>query len=192
MPDINALRQTEAALADAILPDETDSTSSLSDRDKLLVSAYVVLACALVEDFFESCFLHYVDKSLEASDVLFSGCFISLAAKFSDDLLGQVSGIPSAEAAVPRLQGLYKSKVIFPNNGVKRKNLEAMARPLGMIRELEKTCEPLLGPVDTLGARRGSIAHTSSVSEELHPSQARSLVTNVLDQVPLLIALLDS
>lgn len=191
MADVNFLRQAETELASAVLPEDPDSVQQLTTRDQLLTRAYLVLACALVEDFIEGCFLDYVKKSMEANDGLVSSCFVPLAIKFADDLVGQVNTIPSAAVAAPMLVGLYSSKVIHPNNGVKRKNLEAMARPLGLRDKLEDECDDLLGPADTLGARRGSVAHTPAVSEEMRPNQARELVTDVLERIPLLTAMLD-
>lgn len=191
MPDVNFLRQAEAELASAVLPEDPGSVKQLTTREQLLTRAYLVLACALVEDFVEGCFLDYVKNSLGSKDGLVSGCFVSLAVKFGDDLVGQVNTIPSAAVAAPMLVGLYTSKVIHPNNGVKRKNLETMAKPLGLRDKLEDECDDLLGPADTLGARRGSVAHTPAVSEEMRPSQARELVTDVLERMPLLTAMLD-
>jgi hypothetical protein len=52
-------------------------------------------------------------------------------------------------------------------NGVKRQNLAALAKPLGLHERLDADCEELLTRADTWGAKRGAIAHLSTVTEEL-------------------------
>jgi hypothetical protein len=89
------------------------------------------------------------------------------------------------------LRGLYRSKVVTPNNGVKRKNLRALAKPLGLEDRLEADCEGLLSPADTLGARRGALAHMGHVDEELRPAEARRMVFDVVAELDRLLALLD-
>jgi hypothetical protein len=191
MPAITAVKEAEEKLAGALLPQDPAEIRQLTESEQILVQGYLVLACGHIEEFFEQCFLDYVAVSLKSAGPGFDGCFLSLAVKFSDDLRGQLGHHPRAAVAAPVLVGLYQSKVVRPNNGMKRKNLEAMAKPLGLLRGLEDECEALLGPADLLGGRRGAAAHAPTIREEIQPSQARRLVSDVIDEVPSLIALLD-
>lgn len=190
MADLNALSQNENALAQALLPDDPDLTSALSQEKRFLTHAYVILACATIEEFIEGCFSEYVAQASGSDAFGYEGCFLTLAAKFADDLVGQHGGaIPAAVDAVPVLRGLYSSKVISPNNGIKRRNLESLAKPLGLCSRLEEECEDLLGPADVLGGKRGAVAHLGTIDEEVRPAEAREMVKNVMDQLPLLLRL---
>lgn len=190
MIGLAGLRDNEAELAVALLPDEPEAAEALSARDQFLTHAYLLLACAVIEEYIEGCFERFVVTALEESTDRVAACFVPLSARFADDLIGQTNPFPTAAAACPILRGLYGSKIVRPNNGIKRKNLIALARPLGLAASLESDCEPLLGPADTLGARRGAVAHIGAVTEETRPAEARKLVLDVLDQLPLLSTLL--
>lgn len=191
MPDLVLLRDNEEALAAALLPDEPDPADALEPREQFLTHAYLVLACAIVEEFIEDCFDKYVDKALQVSGAMIAPCFVSLATKYANDVIGQTNTVPPAATACPMLRGLYRSKVISPNNGVKRNNILALAKPLGISEKIEIDCDPLLGPADALGSRRGQLAHLFAITEELRPADARKLVTAVLDEMHLLVTALD-
>lgn len=163
----------------------------LEPSAQFLTHAYLVLSCAVIEEFVEECFSIYVDKALAANDAQISSCLVSLATRFAGDVIGQTNTIPPAEEASPMLSGLYKSKVIGPNNGIKRKNILGLGKPLGLYDKIESDCEDLLVPMETLGARRGAVAHLGIVTEELRPAEARTLVLAAIDKLPLLLQLLD-
>jgi hypothetical protein len=191
VPDLARLRENEDALAVALLPADADVTEPLAPPAQFLTHAYLVLACAVIEEFVEGCFEEYVAVALAACGTAVSPCFVPLATRFADDLKGQTSTIPPSTRACPMLRGLYASKILRPNNGIKRTNLSALAKPLGLLEELEANCEDLLGPADTLGSRRGTVAHLGTVATELRPGDARKLVTDVLDKLSLLTDLLE-
>src|SRR4051794_20496856 len=128
MADLGQLRENEDELATALLPEDPPKTEALSARDQFLTHAYLVLATAVVEEFIEGCFETYVRNALDADAM--AGCFVSLGLKFGDDVIGQLNKVPDANVARPILHGLYVSKVVRQNNGVRRKNLQALAKPL--------------------------------------------------------------
>ncbi len=192
MPDLARLREDEAEIASALLPDEPDAPEPLERAAQLRTFAYLVLVCATIEEFVENCFREFIDQADAAStDDIVAACFASLAMRFSDDLVGQLN-TPAAPATAlrPKLKGLYGSKIVHPNNGIKRANFIAMAKPLGLAEALEESCNALLGPADTLGARRGAVAHVGAVDTELRPTDARQLVTDVLDEMPTFLTFL--
>jgi hypothetical protein len=193
VPDITLLLENEDALATALLPDDPDPTQPLTSRDQFLTHAYLVLSCALIEEFIESAFQEYVEGALAAStESEVAPCFVPLAARFATDAASEVAKSPTASHACPALSGLYVAKVIRPNNGIKPRNLATLAKPLGLQEELEAQCQSLLVPAGTLGARRGVIAHLGTITEELRPADARKLVLDVTGELPLLLSLLSS
>lgn len=192
MIDAAQLRENEADLAEALLPEDPDPTEPLPQKAGFLTHAYLVLACAIIEEFIENCFEQFVVDATAAAGDSYAGCFVTLAARFSGDLIGQHAGaLPPARIAAPVLQGLYSSKVVRVNNGLKRRNVEALAKPLGLLSEIEDKCESLLGPADALGAKRGAVAHIGNVTEEIRPHEARALVSEVLDNLDSLIKVLE-
>lgn len=193
MDDLETLRSNEEELARALLPEDLDPTQPLDQRARFLTHAYLVLATAILEEFIEECFQRHLAEATANHPNQFSGCYVALAARFADDLKGQHGGaVPPASDACPVLRGLYVSKVIRANNGVKRRNFETLAKPLGLHVHLEEECEDLLGTADALGAKRGAVAHLGSLDEEIRPAAAKELVAQVVVHLPLLTALLST
>lgn len=191
MPDLARLRENEEALAEALLPTDSEPTDPLEPRKQFLTHAYLVLATAVIEEFIEECFEEYVTTALADVGGAVPPCFVPLAAKFAEDLIGQTNTTPPAADACPMLRGLYVSKIVRTNHGIKRKHLIGLSKSLGLQPALEADCEDLLLPAETLGARRGRVAHLGTVTEELRPADGRKLVLDVIDQLPLLLALLE-
>jgi RiboL-PSP-HEPN len=189
--EITALRSRENDLAEALLPPVEDVTEGLEPRDRFLVHAYLVLACAMIEEFVEARFRDHVAEATAVEPDGYSRCFVTLATKFSDDVIGQNSGkVPVASEAVPTLRGLYESKVLTANNGIRRRNFQTLAKPVGLHPDVEDQCEELLAAADALGSKRGAVAHLGTVSEEIRPDEARKLVEDVLKEMDSLVAVL--
>jgi hypothetical protein len=175
----------------ALLPADEDLTEPLAGRDVFLTQAYLILSCAIIEEFIENCFVAHVERALAESGETVAPCFVPLATKFSSEVIAQIHAGPAATEACPMLASLYKAKIVRQNNGVKRDNLVNLAKPLGLTRRVEEECEALILPADTLGARRGAIAHLGTVTDELRPAAAQAMVLEVIDALPLLVAVLD-
>lgn len=189
MPDAGLLQAHEADLAEALLPDDPDPSEPLGDSDRFRTHAYLVLACAVIEEHIEMAFRDFVATCAARDDGAVAGCFVTLAAKYGDLLTGQKLATTAA-TAVPTLEGYYNSKLLKPNNGIKKRNLDALARPLGLGTKLEDECEELLSALDALGAKRGAVAHLGTVEEEIRPGDARALVVAALDKLSLLDGIL--
>lgn len=188
---VRELAAREEQLAEALLPREPDPTETLGTRERFLTRSYVVLVCAVIEEFVEDCFGRYVHAALEASGSQVAPCFVSLAARYGDDVGAQLRRRPpEAAAACPTLRSLYIRKVVRTNNGLKRRNFVNLARPLGLLSKIENECEDLMRPADVLGGRRGEIAHLGAVDEELRPREARALVRDVVNRLDLLVVAL--
>jgi hypothetical protein len=191
VPDLARLRENEDALAAALLPDDPDLTEPLEPRAQFLTHAYLVLGCALIEEFIEDAFREHVENALARStSTEIAPCFVPLAARFAAEAAKEMKKAPAAAHACPALTSFYKAKIIRPNNGIKGANLTTLAKPLGLQDELEGQCQALLVPADTLGARRGVVAHLATISEELRPADARKLVLDVSTELPSLLTLL--
>jgi hypothetical protein len=190
--DLAKLKENEQELRRALLPSDLDVTKALSGRDQFLTHAYLVLSYAVLEEFVEECFRQYVTTAAAAAPKEYDGCFVTLAFKFADTVIGQNKGaLPISADAILVLKNLYESKIVTSNNGIRRRNFEAMAKPIGLHPKLEEDCEGLLSAADALGSKRGAIAHVGTISEEIRPSEAEKLVTDVISNVSKLIALLN-
>lgn len=189
--DLAHLQENEHDLRSALLPADPDVTKALDKRGAFLTHAYVVLASAILEEFVEDCFRHFIETAAASEPNQFAGCFVTLASKFSSSIIGQHGNTVVASDSVATLKNLYDSKVVTPNNGIRRRNLETLAKPLGLLPALEEDCEELLGVADALGSKRGAIAHVGVLSEEIRPSEAKKLVTDIIDNIPSLIKVLD-
>lgn len=189
--DLARLQENEHELRSVLLPADPDVTEALEKRDAFLTHAYVVLASAILEEFVEECFRHFIETAAASEPDQFAGCFVTLASKFSTLIIGQHGSAVIASDSVATLKNLYDSKVITPNNGIRRRNLETLAKPLGLLPALEDNCEELLAVADALGSKRGAIAHVGVISEEIRPSKAEKLVADVIDNIPSLIKVLD-
>lgn len=173
-----------------MLPHDPDPTRELGPRARFRTHAYIVLACALIEEFLETCFREHLIQALQRVQSTVADPFLFLATHFSGDVIGQGMVHAPASDVCRALHGLYSSKVVEPNNGIKRKNLRALAKPLGLQMQLEDKCDALLQTADTLGAKRGSLAHASAVTTEVRPGEASRLVSDVLAAIPSMQTLL--
>ena len=113
---------------------------------------------------------------------------MTLSTKFAGELTAKKW--PRVEESVPFLVSLYETKIVRPNNGIKAKNLQHLAKPLGLAARLDDDCEDLLTPLDKLGGKRGAVAHLGTVDEVIRPTDARAMVSEVLNQLHLLENLL--
>lgn len=191
MPNVASLKEHETQLAEALLPAPGETPSDLTEDDRFKTHAYLVLACALVEEHIEGRFREFVERKRSAAADTVDGCFVSLATRFAGDLIGQNGGkVPPCGDAIPTLAGLYESKIVNTNNGVKKSHVENLAKPLGIAQRLEGR-DDLFRALNVLGAKRGAVAHLGMVEEVIAPPDARGFVVDVLDQLHLLDEVLD-
>jgi hypothetical protein len=167
------------------LPDEPDHAASLRIR------AFLILSHAAIEELFEQQIYETVKGCVECFDQAPPAVALALATKYSGELMGQNAGkVPSAIEIARKLSGLYFSKVIKPNNGIRRSSIDAMCRPLGVsVGDLGPDVETGLARLDTLGAKRGSAAHTlrGATKEVILTSDARTWVDEAIDAVEIVI-----
>ncbi|WP_448612148.1 hypothetical protein [Geodermatophilus sp. URMC 60] len=194
------LREDIGALADILLADESahaseqddDPTSGVPDQaGSLRIRAFLILSHAAIEELFEQQIYETVKGCVECFDQAPPAVALALATKYSGEIIGQNSGkVPSAIEIARKLSGLYFSKVIKPNNGIRRSAIDGMCKPLGVsVGDLGTDVEAGLAQLDTLGAKRGSAAHTlrGTTEEVILESDARTWVNEAMDAVEIVI-----
>ncbi|MEV4524099.1 hypothetical protein AB0J77_28075 [Micromonospora tulbaghiae] len=201
---LEPLRADLKMLATLLLPqatsnpplDENPLALEPSEEDALRIRAYLILAHSGIEEMMENQILQAVREVVSEPNTAPPAIALSLVAQYADDLKGQNRGkVPGAYDIAGKLAGLYESKVIKPNNGIRRKSVVAMCKPLGLdLDDLAPDIESALTALDTLGAKRGAAAHSlrGATQEVIHAHQARAWVEDALvalgQLLPLLLA----
>ncbi|NUK35067.1 hypothetical protein HRW16_09695 [Streptomyces lunaelactis] len=191
MDPVSSLRNDIDELKNSLLDEEVLAVSPPDDlcrRHQLLIASFVILSHAHIEEFIEGLFLRYVEeREREISNRETPQCFVRLALHFSGDLIGQGAGKYDIEQICTTAKNLYISKVVNINNGLKRANVTALAKPLGLHGEkLADDCNHLFTALNTLGGKRGKMAHTSSsqsASETVYSTQAIAWVEDAVNRI---------
>lgn len=186
--DIDELR-TSLLVEDVV---DVQAPDDLSRRQQLLIASFVILSHAHIEEFIEGLFLGYIEEQEKSiTEFAIPHCFVKLAMHFSPDLIGQGAGNrQSVQKICTTAKNFYISKIVKTNHGLKSNNVISLAKPLGLHSDLPNTCDPLLTALNTLGSKRGGMAHTSprrqSTTETVYASQAVTWVDDVVDLAHLL------
>ncbi|MFJ2134210.1 HEPN domain-containing protein [Streptomyces sp. NPDC087845] len=200
MDTVSQLRNDIDELRNSLMSKSLQSVAppdDLSSAQSLLVRSFVILAHAHIEEFIEQMFSDFIAaKTLEITDETIPACYARLILHFGENIRGEKgsSGYAPGQLCLTA-KSMYESKVIKANNGLKEKNVTQMARPLGLTSdEVSDACPDLFPALDTLGSKRGRLAHRSSqaVSETIYPGQAIKWVEDVLTHFAQLSNLLSS
>ena len=185
---VTQLANDITGLRDSLLPSELQAIAppdDLSDTQSLLVRSFVILAHAHIEEFIEQMFSDFLSSkhaTVTASEI--PTCYARLILHFGEHIKGQKGSSSLTPADIcTTAKSMYNSKVIKANNGLKEHNVVQLAKPLGLTEnDISNACPELLPALDTLGSRRGSLAHRSSqaVTETIYPGQAIKWVDDVL------------
>jgi hypothetical protein len=177
-----------------IQPDGDPLASDPSEEDGLRIRAYLILAHSGIEEIIENQVLAAVREAVGNHDSTPPAVALALVAKYADDIIGQNAGkVPAPRAISQKLPGLYESKVIRPNNGIRRKSIVTMCRPLGIeLDELSSDMDEPLRALDTLGAKRGAAAHSlrGAAQQVIHAHEAREWVADALTALDQLLPVL--
>ncbi|XVV37210.1 HEPN domain-containing protein [Streptomyces sp. CA-100214] len=175
-------------LRNSLMPAELQAIAppdDLSDAQSLLVKSFVILAHAHIEEFIEQMFLDFLDtKASSVSNGHIPICYARLILHFGEHIKGEKgSASLTPELICIKAKSFYESKAIKSNNGLKERNVLQMAKPLGLLESaVSDACPDLFLALDTLGGKRGGLAHRSSqaVTETIYPGQAIKWVDDVL------------
>lgn len=178
------------ALVHEVVPDE------LSSHSWAYVRSYVLLCHAGIEHFIEQCFSDYVRACLnpDATGRVDPSVYIA-GIRLGDKIRGNHGGKGQNLDPVhisAELPGRVISHFITPNNGIKKKDLKRIVQGIGLNwLQFEATCSDLIAAAETLGAKRGSVAHVRSAAgglqAQIYPADARGYVAPVLVELPALL-----
>lgn len=194
LPDLGVARSEIAALDEYLLGSITiEPPDTMSTTELIAVRAYLILAHATIEEFIEGCFFQYLEacSKIDSDGRAHSGAFLSIL-QLASDIGGQLKNSDrSPKAVAEKIPGLYREKVISANHGVRKRNIEKLARGAGFSwNEFEESCPGLITSCDTLGAKRGETAHVSSAAmsddglqQQLYPRDVRRYIGDAVQGV---------
>lgn len=151
-------------------------SGNYSQKETDLIRAYVILAHAEIEAYFEDVAKEKAQKSLQKwrGSRKKSNCLLSIVSFMSHELKWEKGA--SLEYRVNRTTSHYIN-LLDENNGVKRKNLLSILLPLSI---QEDQLDPTwLIVMDNFGGRRGDFAHSShSVQTQIDMSTEKNRINN--------------
>lgn len=149
----------------------TQFPDPLSESEKALVHAYLVLAHAVLEEYIESVFSRHFDRlcSWLSVDLVPAECIRFSFAVAEMIPSGSVSyrkrNTPSLIRGLGRQEFLAR---LAKNHGLKADNIEKLAQLIGVEwMGLEDALNPYLADLNTLGSKRGSAGHLSPYTEKV-------------------------
>lgn len=192
-PRFVQMQRNLSALRREMLPRIFDPLDNYSDRVRARAAGYRLLAHAEIEAFLEDrCknvaikAIQFWEKERRPSPVL-----IGLLAFAERSVEGPPSALISPN---PNQQDAWRKKidvglrlkqaldiyvyVIRNNHGLKEANLLSLLLPLGM--EISKLDQTWLANMDSFGANRGMVAHTSIVRPSINPANEYESVKRLL------------
>lgn len=170
------LRKLDEAILGAV---ETDFPEPLSESGRALVSAYLVLAHAVLEEALEDAFSEVYDRLAQSLSEKFipveSAHFVYAVSRWVPE---KISNGQAAKNLHPFLTKACRQefvKKISSNHGLKAENVKSMSKLLGLDWDvIEDRFNSELADLNTLGSKRGSAGHLSPYSVK-----ATGLTTNV-------------
>lgn len=183
---------------------QTEFPNSLTDNEKVAVSAYLVLAHACIEEYAEEVFLAHFDRLSELSRLpLAPRAVAELSFAIASSLPEGVQNTMTYKTrtlagAVTAGRKHYVGSFVQKNDGLKEKNIKKLAEGIGVEwSRIETHLLNQLTDLNTLGAKRGEAGHVSpfspkvpAVVEQPYPAHARGWVEAGRDAVLALEAFL--
>lgn len=203
LADLEVLQSEVAVLDRALLGTVVvQPPDDLSQHERIAIRAYLILSHAAIEEFTEACFRDYVRATLRIDDagMVSAGMYLALI-ELADPIKGRLQrSVRTPEQVLALFPELYQAK-LSANNGVRRHHLQAISQAAGIDWLLfEDSLDLLVQALETLGTKRGGIAHVSTavhpgtngggVVEELLPPNVREYVGDALRALPSLIQFL--
>jgi hypothetical protein len=181
----------------------TQFPDPLSDAEKALVHAYLVLCHAVLEEHLEAAFERHFDRLCGwlISDQVPLECVRFAFAVSQYVPKDQVSYKKRDTVGVIRGLGRKEfSRLLRENHGLKPTNVESLSKLVGVHwTDLEDTLNVELLDLDTLGVKRGSASHLSPYTEKTTalavtdgPDDVRQWVQNGRLAVEAIVSYLDA
>lgn len=200
-PNLKSLTDEISSLDKFLLePIKTEAPDPMKVDEIIGIRSYLLLSHAAIEEFIEYAFLSYIGacSSIDENGRAHVGSYLAIL-QLADYINGQNSkNTKSPDKILGSVPGLYESKFIRPNNGIKEKDIQKLALGAGLPwSEIENACASLIPACETLGSKRGAIAHSSingtlnsrsGIVSNLYPKDARSFTNSVLSNMSPLLA----
>ncbi len=197
MPSREALEREIARLESRLLQEVTSEFPAVPTLEEaILINAYVVLAHGCIEEYVEALFQEHADDlsahpcgSMVSRAIAMAAFAWQEGAKskaFRDRTLDDILKVGSSRV----------EKAISGNHGIKEANVENLAKAAGVEwPPFEAVCNLALTQLETLGGKRGSVAHVSAsktqiTNSPIYPFDARNWVTEALAAIQVIEAYL--
>lgn len=182
------LRTTVQNLEATFLPQSlaVRSLTSLGLPEALKLSAYVVLAHAAFEEYFEALATWGLDMAVEdwrhqrirksaATLILHVGKVSAVSDDTPED-----RAFERVRAELDRVKKSFSNFITRDNHGISAKYLKRLFYPLGV--DLPPDVR-MMASLDTLAGLRGTAAHTATrgAKRQLDPNDTKKIVTDCLD-----------
>lgn len=147
-------------------PVGTSFPDPLSESERALVNAYIVLAHAVLEERLEDVFREHVDRLLAwRDDDLVPVDLVRLAFAMCENVATKQWPSYRDRSVLASMWGIGRvefAKQLSANNGLKSEHVERLAKLTGVQWvDLEDSLTSELADLDLLGAKRGAAGHLS-------------------------------
>lgn len=192
-PRFVQMQRNLSALRREMLPRTFDPLDNYSDRVRARAAGYRLLAHAEIESFLEDICQNVAIKAMQIWDKERrpSPVLIGLLAFAERSVEGPPLALSSPnpnqhDAWQKKIDISLKLKnaldiyvyVIRNNHGLKEANLLSLLLPLGI--EISKLDQTWLADMDSFGANRGTVAHTSIIRPSINPANEYESVKRLL------------
>jgi hypothetical protein len=170
------LRKRIDRLANSLLPAD-DPSGNYTDKQKDQIHAYILLAHAEIEEFFENLARYVIDRARRnCSPPQCSPTISRLILYKSARSKERIDGI-STETVKGAVA--YYENLLAVNHGIKADNLFKMFMPLGLTHDDFDSV--LMQELNAFGMLRGGISHTAArLQQGSSPSAEKHKVDNIL------------
>ncbi len=185
------LEKRLAALRKSFLPDPFSPTGTYEPNQSDHTRGYILLSHAEIETYLEDfCGDIVVDKLSKYTQHGRAGLvLVSLLSHFyhahsAPDRQGPTIAGGEPSIGIVNKAGLWFQGRLRDNHGIKKDNISKLVGPVGIL--LGSLDDTWLADMETFGARRGAIAHTSSlgIQQPLDPQTQYDFVnTNLLQGI---------
>jgi hypothetical protein len=154
--------------------------------EAILVNAYLVLAHGCIEEHVEAVFQAYADSLVcEPGNTHVTRAIAMAAFAWQEAAKSKAFRERTLEDIVKA--GSYRvQRAVQSNNGIKESNIENLAKASGVEwPPFEDACNDALTQLETLGGKRGSVAHVSAsrsqiTNRPIYPPEAKQWVADAI------------
>lgn len=154
-------------LEDNLLP-AVKINGNYTKKESDLIRSYILLSHAEIESYFEDVAISKAQKSLLnwKNNRTKSNCLLSIMSFCSDELNWEKAKKIKKEKLdyrVNRVVGFFIEK-LSNNHGIKSENIKGILLPIGI--EIDQIDDTWLSTMDSFGAQRGLIAHSTISAQQ--------------------------